>query len=332
MKKKDSEIQVLRNKANSATINVAEAVVPSLLRAAGSRAEKSTLEFFIAEIRNPRTRAAYLTAIRRFSDWAESRSLTLIDLEPIHLGAYVEQRSQEAKPLTVKQNLAAIRRFFDWLVMHRVLHINPAKNVRGVKHVARTGKTMLPDSDDVVALIESIPVETIVGLRDRALIGILLYSFARVSAAVGMNVHDYVRSGKKRLIRLSEKGGVAHQMPVHHLLEHYLDTYLQTAGLFEHNDSPLFRSSYRRTGLLTERRLSRQDAWAMIKRRCKQAGISTEVCCHSFRARGITSYLKNGGSLENAQYMAAHSNPSTTKLYDRNQEELTVDEVEKIKL
>jgi integrase len=76
--------------------------------------------------------------------------------------------------------------------------------------------------------------------------------------------------------------------------------------------------------------MHRVDVWRMTRRRAKGAGIDAEMCCHTFRATGITAYLDNGGTLEDAQAMAAHESPRATKLYDRPEDEITFDEVERI--
>lgn len=76
--------------------------------------------------------------------------------------------------------------------------------------------------------------------------------------------------------------------------------------------------------------MTRHDALRMVKRRVLAAGLSDRLCCHSFRATGITAYLENGGTIEKAQQIAGHSSPRTTKLYDRTSDEITLDEVERI--
>jgi len=68
----------------------------------------------------------------------------------------------------------------------------------------------------------------------------------------------------------------------------------------------------------------------MIKRRCRHIGLPPRICCHTFRATGITAYLENGGTLEHAQAIAAHESPRTTKLYDRTSDQITLDEIERI--
>jgi integrase len=129
---------------------------------------------------------------------------------------------------------------------------------------------------------------------------------------------------------LREKGGKRHEMPCHHNLEAYLDAYLDGAGLREDPKGPLFRTIGRGTGRLTETPLTQSDAHAMIRRRVTAAGIATKAGNHSFRATGITAYLKNGGTLEQAAVMANHASTRTTQLYDRRREAMTLDEVEKI--
>jgi integrase len=145
-----------------------------------------------------------------------------------------------------------------------------------------------------------------------------------------MRVEDYYPKGKRWWVRLHEKGGKRHEMPAHHNLEAYLDVYIKAAGIGENGKSPLFRSAAGRTDMLTDKAMSRVDAWRMVQRRAADLGTRVHVGCHTFRATGITAYLEAGGTLENAQAMAAHESPRTTKLYDRTGDEITLDEVERI--
>lgn len=306
-------------------------VVPAVVAVAGERAALRFLEFFAATIRNPNTRAAYYRAVRRFLAWCEQHGIgELAAIEPLHVAAYIEGLGRDFEKPTVKQHLAAIRMLFDWLVTGGILAVNPAAPVRGPKHVVRRGKTPVLTADEARVLLDSIDASTLIGLRDRALIALMAYSFARISAAVSMRVEDYYPEAKRWWVRLHEKGGKQHAMPAHHNLEAWMDAYLQAAGIVDEKKSPLFRTIRGRTGTLTANRMSRVDAWRMIARRARGAGLDVAVCCHTFRATGITVYLDNGGTLENAQMMAAHESPRTTKLYDRTGDEITLDEVERI--
>ncbi len=131
--------------------------------------------------------------------------------------------------------------------------------------------------------------------------------------------------------RLHEKGGKRHEVPAHHNAEAYMDAYLAEAGIAGEKKTPLFRS-VNKSRKLTENPLSRNDVLRMIKRRAKAAGLPYSTCCHTFRATGITAYLENGGTIENAQAIAAHESPRTTKLYDRAGDQITLDEVERISI
>jgi site-specific recombinase XerD len=304
--------------------------LPEIVTREGEKASRRFFEFFTANIRNRNTRAAYARAVGKFLGWCEHRRLELPDISPIVVAAYVEGLRPSHSDPTVKQHLAAIRMLFDWLVLGQVVPSNPASSVRGPKHIVKKGKTPVLTADEARQLLDSIDVNSIDGLRDRALIAVMCYSFARVSAAVGMNVADYYPQGKRSWFRLHEKGGKFHEVPAHHVAEQYLDAYVAAASIADDQKAPLFRTIQR--GLLTSRRMGRSDVLRMIKRRAIAAGLSPRVCCHTFRATGITAYLDNGGTLEHAQAIAAHESPRTTKLYDRTSDQISLDEIERIRI
>jgi site-specific recombinase XerD len=305
--------------------------VPATIAAAGEHAARRFLEFFAATIRNRNTRMAYYRAVTEFFAWVERHKIgQLADIEPLHVAAYIEALGARMAKPTVKQHLAAVRMCFDWLVTGGVLTVNPAHAVRGPKHVVKRGKTPVLTTDQARLLLDSIDTSTLVGLRDRALIGVMTYAFARVGAVVAMRVEDYFANGKRWWVRLHEKGGKRHEMPAHHKLEAFLDEYLRAADVVGDAKSPLFRSAIGRTGALAATAMHRVDAWRMVQRRATELGMKVKIGCHTFRATGITAYLEAGGTLENAQAMAAHESPRTTKLYDRTGDEITLDEIERI--
>ena len=304
--------------------------LPDIVLRAGPQAAERTVEFFTAQIRNPHTRAAYAVAVTRFFTWCDMRGLELAELSPIAVATYIDEMHSMYRAPTIKQHLAAIRRLFDWLVIGQVVPTNPATSVRGPTHVVRTGKTPVLQPAEARLLLDTIDTATLRGLRDRALLAVMVYSFARVSAVVGMRVEDYYQQGKRWWLRLQEKGGKHHTVPVHHKAEAYLDAYLAAAGIATEKDAPLWRSMPRAGGL-SARQMSRVDVFRMIKRRVTAVGLG-EANCHTFRATGITAYLLNGGTLERAQAIAAHESPRTTKLYDRTADEVTVEDIEKIEI
>jgi integrase/recombinase XerD len=303
--------------------------VPALFTDAGRNAAQRFIEFFTANIRNPHTRAAYARAARQFARWCDRHELSLTQLTPVHIAAYIEELGQYLAKPSVKQHLAALRMLFDYLVTGQVMPTNPAYAVRGPKHVTKTGRTPVLSAEETRVLLDRIDTGTIAGLRDRALIGVMVYSFARVGAVIGMNVEDYFQEGKRGWFRLHEKGGKRHEVPAHHNAEAYVDAYLAASQIPEQRKSPLFRSLDRRRRL-TERRLHRLEVLAMVKRRARRAGLPETTCCHTFRATGITTYLQNGGTIEHAQRIAAHESPRTTKLYDRTHDAISLDEIERI--
>ena len=308
---------------------VAVPAVPTLFARAGDKARRRVLEFFTAQIRNANTRAAYGRAVAHFAAWCEIRKVRLEQLEPLIVAAYIEQLGQEVAKPTVKQHLAAIRMLFDWLVIGQIVPFNPAASVRGPKYVVKRGKTPVLTAAEARELLDAIDIGTIAGLRDRALIGVMVYSFARVSAVAGMNAGDYFPQGKRWWLRFHEKGSKEHAVPAHHNAEAYLDEYIAAAGIADERNEPLFRSLNRRRQL-SERRMHRNEVLQMVKRRARSAGLPENIGCHTWRATGITAYLRNGGSLETAQQIAGHESPRTTKLYARIDDEVTLDEIEKI--
>src|SRR6266849_2609481 len=259
-------------------LTASDAVVPALIAARGRHAGRRFVEFFTANIRNPNTRKAYYRAACEFFDWCDKARFGLLDIEPVHVAAWVEDLGRRFSPPTVKQWLAAVRMLFDWLVVGQVLAVHPAAAVRGPKYVVRTGKTPVLAATEARQLLDSIDTKTVVGLRDRALIGLLVFTFARIGAALGMTVADVYWQHRRLWVRLHEKGGKEHAMPCHHHLETYLQDYIEAAGLAGDREGPLFRTTVRRTRALTERRMTQSDAWRMLQRRARAAGIPTAVC------------------------------------------------------
>jgi site-specific recombinase XerD len=316
---------------NSLVPVLASPRVPALVVAAGERAGIRFLEFFAANIRNPHTRRAYARAADEFLAWCASAGVPAIGaVQPVHVATWIEAGTRELAAPSVKQRLSAIRHLFDWLVTGQVVPVNPAASVRGPRHVVTSGQTPVLDPAEARALLDSIDTAKVAGLRDRALIGLMVYSFARIGAALGMTVEDVFTQNRRLWVRLREKGGKRHAMPCHHNLEEYLTAYLDAAGLRDDPKGPLFRTIGRGTRQLTRTVLPQANAYAMIGRRAAAAGIATKLGNHSFRAAGITAYLKNGGTLEKAAAMANHASTRTTQLYDRRRNEVSLDEVERI--
>ncbi|WP_245495937.1 tyrosine-type recombinase/integrase [Rhizobium ruizarguesonis] len=289
------------------------------------------LEFFTAQIRNPNTRRSYAKAAIEFLQWCEARGATTFSLiTPIHVAGWIEEMTHTHSAPTVKQRLAAVRHLFDWLVVGHVMDTNPAHSVRGPAHSHRRGKTPVLAPEEARQLLDSISTDTLIGKRDRALIGLMTYTFARIGAARTMEVRDVYVQNRRLWVRLHEKVGKNVELPCHHSLETYLEAYIEAANLKDAPRAPLFQTVSKGTASLSGNPLPQQSAYAMIQRRAKVAGIQTTIGNHTFRATGITAYLKNGGTLEKAAHMANHSSTRTTQLYDRRSDDVSLDEVERI--
>jgi integrase/recombinase XerD len=214
-------------------------------------AGKRFWEFFTANIRNKNTRRAYFVAVTQFSKWCDQKKLRLEDIQPIHVAGYIEQLGTVLAKPSVKQHLAAIRMLFEWLVTGHVMPTNPAHAVRGPKHSVKKGKTSVLAAEEMRTLLDSIDAGTLIGLRDRALIALMGYTFARVGAVINMKVEDYYIQKRRGWVRLHEKGGKVNELPCHHSLEQFLDEWLNVSGLSAEPNASLFPTL--RHGKLTGR-------------------------------------------------------------------------------
>lgn len=317
--------------------------IPDQIVAAGDAASERFAEFFIATIRNPNTRRAYHCAALRFFAWCGQVGIDeLAALRPLHVATYIETLTRSHERATVKLHLAAVKRLLDWLVSGGLLASSPATSVKGPSLSIKRGKTNVLTAAEVRQLLDSIPLTRIsrsgqiepdlAGVRDRALIALMTFTFARIGAALALAVEDVERRSYRLWIRLLEKGGKVHDVPCHHRLDQYLTDYLEITGLEHQRKAPLFPTIDRATKRLSTRPLADGNARAMISRRARAAGITAKISNHTFRASGITNYLENGGVLEKAAAMAAHASTRTTQLYDRRNDQPALDEFERIRI
>ena len=191
---------------SSGAVSAETPLVPALIADVGKAASWRYVDFFTVNIRNPNTRRAYARACRAFFAWCEARDLALSTIRPFDVAAYVEALQQTHSPPGVKQQLAAVRMLFDWLIIGQAMPMNPATAVRGPKHVVKAGKTPVLDGAEWRKLLDSIPTDTVRDLRDRALIATLTYSFARITAALKMKVEDLRPQGAAWRLRLPANG------------------------------------------------------------------------------------------------------------------------------
>ncbi len=305
------------------------ATLPAVLVNAGPRAVEATANFFTAEKSNPNTRRAYAHAVRKFCQWCDTERLPLAQLRPYHVAAYIKEAESNLAPPSVKQHLAAIREFLDSLCRQHVLEFNPAAPVKGPRYSMKRGKTPVLMPEQARHFLASIDTTSIKGLRDMALVSVMAFSFARVGAVVKMNVEDFFRNGLRSWIRLHEKGGKFHEVPAHHRAEEAVAAYIEMAGIANDPKGPLFRTFNRRRHMTTTR-MHTNDVLRMVKWHARRAGLSDRIGCHTWRATGITAFLLNHGTIEKAAAIAAHESTRTTHLYNRSNDQISLDEIERI--
>jgi site-specific recombinase XerD len=308
--------------------------LPEILVRAGKAAVFAAEEFFFGRIRNEHTRQAYLVAVKRFLAWAEARGLEMVRIAPKDVGQYLDGlRKENTSVATRKQHLAALRHFFDNLVTRHAILLNPALSVRGERYEVVEGKTPEITVTGARQLLASLDTSTVVGLRDRAIIAILIYTASRAGAVATLRRGSFYHAGDQSMLHFEEKGGKSREIPVRHDLEQMIFEYLDAAGLRNaRKDTPLFRTAYKKTGQLTENALYVVDVCRMVKRRLRDAGLPGVLSPHSFRVTTITDLLEQGVPLEDVQRLAGHADPRTTRLYDRRQKKITRNIVERISI
>lgn len=308
--------------------------LPQILVRAGKAAVFAAEEFFFGRIRNEHTRGAYLVAVRRFLRWAEKRGLELNTITPRDVGVYIDGlRKENTSVATRKQHLAALRHFFDSLVTRHAVILNPALSVRGERYQVVEGKTPEITVQGARTLLHSIDASNVVGLRDRAIVAILIYTAARAGAVASLKRGSLYHAGDQWMMHFEEKGGKSREIPVRHDLKQMLFEYIDAAGLRDSvKDAPLFRTAYRKTGRFTENVVQVVDVCRMVKRRLKHAGLANRLSPHSFRVTTITDLLEQGVPLEDVQRLAGHADPRTTRLYDRRDRKVTRNIVERISI
>jgi len=277
---------------------------------------------------------------------------SLASINALHVAGWIDgMKVRGLSTPTIKQRLAGLRGMFQALAREQVITSNPAAFVKGPKYSVKCGKTPVLDGDETRRFLESIDTTTLIGLRDRAMIATMAYSFARISAVTALKVGDLFHQKQRLWLRLAEKGGKSKDVPCHHHLEDTITEWLAAAQLSGTPQAPLFqtftwpekpksdpgeedaiaKNRTPRRRVLSGQPMTQAMTWEMIQRRAKAAGIKTAVCNHTFRAAGITAYLSNGGTIERAAAIAGHESTRTTQLYDRRPDDVTLDEINKIR-
>ena len=306
------------------------AVIPRVVADAGPAAEYAWAEFFAARVRNRHTKAAYVRAVRRFLDWLTPQQVPLVRVTAGMVGAYLDSLGRLSAP-SRKVELAALRGWFDVLTLRHVVVLNPTHAVKGDRLQVIEGATPQISLAETRALLAAIDRTTLVGHRDAAVIACLAFTAARAGAVAGLTRGSLQPDGTHYRLRFIEKNAKRRDIPVSSQFEGYLLGYLHAAGLADAPaGSPLFRTADGKSGRLTDRSLSGGDIGRLVKRRLAAAGLPTHLSPHSFRVAVATDLLQQAVPLEDVQFLLGHSDPRTTRLYDRRQRQVTRNIVERI--
>ena len=295
-----------------------------------TKTAETFLELLGARVRNPNTRSAYRVAWRLFLAFCSARQLELEKVKAYHVGAWLDQHPGSKS--TQRQHLAALRLLFDSLLIRGVVEYNPAARAKPPKLVRESSRTPVFEHAEIAAFLASIKPNTLKGIRDKAIFSVLLYSWCRVSALTSLKVADYYERSGQRWLRFQEKRGREHELPVHSKAREAIDRWLEACGLCLNPEAPLFPAFAKDRDRLSFRPLNRRSVLKLVERQADATGILKKVCCHSFRATGITEYMNRGGTIDLAQRIAGHQSSTTTKIYDRSRDRLTLEEIERVSI
>lgn len=328
--------QIIRVETGQLTRPASLVPPPAIVTNAGPNARYAWDEFFGDQIDSDHTLKAYRHAVERFLAWCEDQGFELARIPPGNIGKYIHHLQttdgESASKATKKLHLAGIRRLFDVMVQRHAVVLNPAASVRGPQLKITKGKTPATDPANARKLLQSIDTSHIVGLRDRAVLAIMMYTACRVGAVAKLRRKHFYTDGTQHYLHLDEKGGKDRHIPCRHDLQAFIEQYLQGAGTPPGDDAPLFRSAERRTRRLTHLPIQAKDIHRMVKRRLKDAGLPPRLTCHSFRATTATDLLEQGVPIEDVQELLGHADLRTTRLYDRRDRKVTRNIVERISI
>jgi integrase/recombinase XerD len=306
--------------------------LPDIIHRSGANATFAAKEFFDGTIRNEYTRRAYLHAVKRFLAWAEKHGRgELVNIAPWDVGTYFTELAKTTSIATRNQHLSALRHFFDAMVTRHAIVLNPALSVRGERYSVLEGKTPEIPIPDARKLLGSIDTSHVVGLRDRAILAVLVYTGSRAGAVAKIKRGDFYQAGEQWMLHFEEKGGKSREIPVRNDLREMISAYIDAGALRDTaKDTPLFQSAVKKKRRLSGKAIHVNDICRMMKRRLKDFAMPLLYSPHSFRVTTITDLLEQNVPREDVQHLAGHADPRTTNLYDRRERKIKKNIVDKI--
>ncbi len=309
------------------------AELPEIIHRAGANAVFAAQEFFSGMIRNAHTRRAYMKAINDFLEWVGKHGGgELGQIAPWHVGQYFDGMAAAGTSIATRNmRLSALRHFFDNLVTRHAIALNPARTVRGEKLNVMEGRTPEIPIGEVRRLLASIVTSHIVGLRDRAILAVLVFTASRRSAVAKLRLADFYNAGQQWMFHFGEKGGKSREIPVRHDLQQIVNEYIDAAGLRGlPKDTPLFQGAMKKQRRLSGAAMNGDDIYRMMKRRLRDFDLPLLYSPHSFRVTTITDLLTQNVPREDVQHLAGHADARTTGLYDRRKKKISRNIVERI--
>lgn len=277
---------------------------------------------WLSSLKSPRTRRAYQYAVQQFMHAVKITSLDELRRIDHRAAMLWERRMREDEKLessTIRQRLAALSSLFDHLVRFGAVENNPFKHVKRPAINRREGMTPAFSAKQARKILDSPAPDTLIGIRDRALLSVAFQVGLRRSEIAWLIAGDlHINMGYDAL-RVRRKGGRRGVITINQHTKNRITAYLEMAGHADDLDGPLFRPVRKNQHAQEERRhLNDKEIYRIVRKYVRKAGINDRgFSAHSTRATFITEALRNGASIEDVQAHVGHADISTTKLYDR---------------
>ena len=278
-------------------------------------------EVWLASRKSARTRRAYRNDVAHFMKTfgiMSPEELRKIDHRAVMAWERLMREEEGIQPTTVRRRLAALSSLFGHLVKFGVVEMNPVRDVERPAVNRREGMTLAFSQKQARNILDAPKEDTVLGLRDRAMLSVGLQVGFRRSEIAGLKVGDFHVNRGYDALRVVRKGGKKGALAIHPQAAQRIRDYLVVAGHGDDTNGPLFRPVRgNRRGQETRRHLHSDVIDRVLRKYARRIGLTTGYSAHSMRATFITTALDNGASLEDVQSAAGHADPSTTKLYDR---------------
>lgn len=305
--------------------------LPAIVERGGAAAERAWDDFFLGMVANDLTRIAYTRAVRLFLTSPQISCKSLHELTAADVGEYL--RWLDGSLSKKKQHHSALRSFFNVLVERHLCLINPALVARTERMEISEGKTPEISAEQSRRLMSAINIETRIGIRDRAIVGVLMWTGVRAGSIARLRRSDYYQVGEQWMLRFDEKRRRSREIPVRYDLNAYLREYINASDTTDASrNGGLFLTCSGKSDRFTGNTMNGHDICRMVKRYIRRADLPCNLSPHSFRVAVATDLLDQGVPLADVQYLLGHADPRTTRLYDRRQKQVTRNIVERIRL